>query len=125
SNISLTGMSKFNPLSGHPLAARKMMKEAPDKIEIRLSGRQMALRDFADANDYDFNVQHVRVAAKYKGFPIQQGNKIRFEENVLSKYADIGKIDIADMTLVQGARQARSETRVTVIHVSETDLPIP
>jgi MFS superfamily sulfate permease-like transporter len=125
SNISLTGMNKFNPLSSHPLAARKMMKEAPNKIEIRLNSRQIALRQFADANDYDFNVQHVRVAAKYKDFPIQQGNKIRFEENVLSKYADIGKIEVADMTLIQGARQSRSETHVTVVHISETDLPIP
>ncbi len=124
-HVSLVNLDHLNAFSSHPLAARKLMKEAPDKIEIRLSPRQIALRKFANSNEYDFNAQHVRVAAKYKDFPIQQGNKIRFEENVLSKYADVGKIEIADMTLVQGARQDRSETHVTVIHISETDLPIP
>ncbi|MEJ0056265.1 MAG: hypothetical protein WDN75_11765 [Bacteroidota bacterium] len=29
------------------------------------------------------------------------------------------------MTLIQGAGQAGSETHVTVVHISETDLPIP
>ncbi len=124
-NVSIANLDHLNPLSGHPLAARKVMKEAADKIEIRLTSRQIALRKFASSNEYDFNPQHVRVAAKYKEFPIQQGNKIRFEENVLSKYADIGKVEVADMTLVQGARQASMETHVTVVHISETDLPIP
>ncbi|NOT74326.1 MAG: SulP family inorganic anion transporter [Cyclobacteriaceae bacterium] len=124
-HVSLTNLDHLNALSSHPLAARKVMKEAADKIEIRLSPRQIALRKFANANEYDFNSQHVRVASKYKDFPIQAGNKIRFEENVLSKYADFGKVEIADMTLIQGAGQAGSETHVTVVHISETDLPIP
>lgn len=124
-HVALTNLDHLNALSSHPLAARKVMKESNDKIEIRLSPRQVDLRRFANANDYDFNPQHVRVASKYKDFPIQHGNKIRFEENVLSKYADVGKIDIADMTLIQGSRQAGSETHVTVVHISEIDLPIP
>ncbi len=124
-HVSLINLDHLNALSSHPLSARKLMKEAIDKIEIRLTPRQIALRKFAGANDYDFNPQHVRVATKYKDFPIQRGNKIRFEENVLSKYADVGRIEIADMTLLQGARQAGSETHITVVHVSETDLAIP
>jgi len=124
-NVMLTHLDHLNAVSSHPLAARRVMKESTDKIEIRLSPRQVDLRRFANANEYDFNPQHVRVASKYKDFPIQTGNKIRFEENVLSKYADAGKIEIADMTLIQGSLQAGTETHVTVIHISETDLPIP
>ncbi len=124
-HVSLINLDHLNALSSHPLAARKLMKESADKIEIRLSPRQIALRKFANANDYDFNPQHVRVASKYKDFPIQRGNKIRFEENLLSKYADVGKIEIGDMTLLHGTRQTGSETHVTVVHISETDLPIP
>jgi MFS superfamily sulfate permease-like transporter len=124
-HVALTNLEHLNALSSHPLAARKVMKETVDKYEIRLSPRQVSLRKFANANEYDFNPQHVRVASKYKDFPIQRGNKIRFEENLLSKYADIGKVEVADMTLVQGAGQVGSETRVTVVHISETDLPIP
>ena len=123
--VALTNLDHLNPVSSHPLAARKLTREVPDKIEIRLTNRQVALRKFASANEYDFNPQHVRVASKYKDFPISQGNKIRFEENVLSKYAEIGKVEVADMTLIQGARQDRTEAHVTVVHISETDLPIP
>jgi MFS superfamily sulfate permease-like transporter len=124
-HVSISNIDHLNPLSGHPLAARKVSKTAADKIEIRLSARQVELRKFGNENDYDFNPQHVRVGAKYKDFPIQSGNTIRFEENILSKYADIGKIEVADLNITQGVRQAGQEVHVTVVHVSETNLPIP
>jgi len=124
-HVAITSIDHLNPLSGHPLAARKLSKVAPDKIEIRLSPRQVSLRKFASDNEYDFNPAHVRVASKYKDFPIQQGNKIRFEENILSKYADIGKVEIADMSVVASTQTGSQETHVTVVHISETDLPIP
>lgn len=119
------GFERFKPFSAHPLAARKFSPDHFNKFEIQLSPRQIELRKFADANDYDFNPQHIRTASKYKDFPIQKGNRIRFEENTMSKYLDLGKIEVADMTLIQGARQASQETHITIVHVSETDLPIP
>ncbi len=124
-SVTTLGFDHFQLMSNHPLAARKFSPSSQTKIEIRLTPRQIALRKFADTNEYDFIPQHVRVGAKYKDFPIQTGNRIRYEENVMSKYTDIAKIDVADMTLVKGARQEQLETRVTVIHISETDLPIP
>ncbi len=119
------GFERFKTFSNHPLAARKFSLDQLNKIEIRLSPRQIELRKFSEANEYDFNPQHVRTNTKYKGFPIQKGNLIRFEENIMSKYLELGKIEVADMTLTQGARQASQETHVTVVHISETDLPIP
>ena len=124
-SVTMLGFDHFQLMSNHPLAARKFSPSSQTKIEIRLTPRQIVLRKFADTNEYDFIPQHVRVGAKYKDFPIQTGNRIRYEENVMSKYTDIAKIDVADMTLVKGARQEQLETRVTVIHISETDLPIP
>ncbi len=124
-SVTVQGFDSFKFSSNHPLASRKLDVSGLGKIEIKLSPRQIALRKFAEANDYDFNPQHIRTANKYKDFPIQKGNKIRFEENTLSKYLDIGKIEVADMTLIEGARQASIETHMTIVHVSETDLPIP
>ncbi len=124
-SVTVQGFDSFKFSSNHPLASRKLDVSGLGKIEIKLSPRQIALRKFAEANDYDFNPQHIRTASKYKDFPIQKGNKIRFEENTLSKYLDIGKIEVADMTLIEGARQASTETHMTIVHVSETDLPIP
>jgi len=124
-HVSITNIEHLNPLSGHPLAARKLSKTAADKIEIRLSARQVELRKFAVDKDYDFNPQHVRVGSKYKNFPIQSGNTIRFEENILSKYVDVGKVEIADLNITQGVRQAGQEIHVTVVHLSEMNLPIP
>lgn len=124
-NVTLTGLDNFSPLSKHPLAARRVTAMPPNKFEIKLSDRQISLRKFADANDYDFNPQHVRTNTKYKDFPIQQGNKIRFEENILTRYTDYGKIEMADMTIQEGSSQAGFETHITVAHISETNLPIP
>ena len=124
-SLVVQGFESFKFASNHPLASRKLDPSSQLKIEIKLSPRQISLRKFADMNDYDFNPQHIRTANKYKGFPIEKGNKIRFEENMLSKYLDLGKIEVADMTLVEGARQASTETQITIVHVSEIDLPIP
>lgn len=124
-SVVVLGFEHFQFFSKHPLAARKLSPGSQAKIEIKLTPRQIALRKFGDANEYDFNPQHARVGAKYKGFPIAHGNIIRFEENVLAKYTELGKVEVADMTIVQGALQSQTETRVTVAHFSETDLPIP
>jgi hypothetical protein len=62
---------------------------------------------------------------KYKGFPIQQGNRILYEENTLTRYTDHDRIDVSDITLTQGAMQEKEETVITVIHVSEIDISIP
>ena len=62
---------------------------------------------------------------KYKDFPIEKGNNIQYEENFMEKYIEAGKISISDVTLTQGARQASSDTHITVVHVTETDLSIP
>ncbi len=123
-NVSIVGLEKFNPFSGHPLAARKVGGSA-SKIEIQLTPRQVQLRKFADANEYNFYPQKVRNAFKYKDFPIQKGNRILYEESILESYKEIGKIDISDLTLTEGARPERGDTRVTVVFVTETDLPIP
>jgi MFS superfamily sulfate permease-like transporter len=123
--VVVLGFDHFQFFSKHPLAGRRLAPGSQTKFEIKLTPRQIALRKFGDANEYDFNPQHVRVGAKYKGFPIAHGNIIRFEENVLAKYTDLGKVEVADMTIVQGALQSQTETRVTVAHFSETDLPIP
>jgi MFS superfamily sulfate permease-like transporter len=125
SNVTLLGLEKFNPLSSHPLAARKTGNGKANKIEIPLSPRQVALRDFADAEDFAFYPQKVRNAVKYKDFPIQKGNKILYEENLLSKYTESGKIEIADIIVSEGGRSTQEETTVTAIIVSDLEISIP
>jgi MFS superfamily sulfate permease-like transporter len=120
-----TGLEQFSPFSNHPLAGRKMSKDSATKIEIRLTPRQIALRELADKNDLNFYPQKVRNAAKYKDFPIQKGNRIVYEENVLMKYSDHGKIEIADIILSEGARQEQSDIHISVLHVSDLEFTIP
>ena len=43
----------------------------------------------------------------------------------MEKYIEAGKISISDVTLTRGARQASSDTHLTVVHVTETELSIP
>jgi MFS superfamily sulfate permease-like transporter len=120
-----TGLEKFSPFSNHPLAARKIAKDAASRFEIKLNPRQVMLRAFADQNELTFYPQKVRNALKYKDFPIQQGNKIQYEENVLTKYSAYGKIELSDITLTEGARQAQEDTHVTILQMSELDVTFP
>jgi MFS superfamily sulfate permease-like transporter len=124
-HVTLTGLEKFNALSSHPLAARKIGGGSPSKIEIQLTPRQIGLRKFAESEGYLFHPQRLKSLLKYKDFPIQKGNKIQYEENFMEKYNEFGKISISDITLTEGARQARTDTHFTVVHISETDLVVP
>lgn len=123
-SVTVTGFEHFQLMSSHPLAARKFSRTT-NRIEIKLTPRQMELRRFAEANDFAFYPQKVRNLMKYKDFPMQKGNKIPYEENLLTKYLEFGKLETSDIILVEGARQERNETRMTLIQLSETDLHIP
>jgi MFS superfamily sulfate permease-like transporter len=125
SHVTLNGLEKFRPFSAHPLAARKLALTGQGKDTVRLDPRQVDLQNFAQENGYAFAPQKIRNAAKYRDFPIQKGNKILYEENTLIKAFDMGKVEIADMTLTEGARQAKSDTHITVLHIVDTRLAIP
>lgn len=124
-HVSWAGLEKFSPFSNHPLAARKLSKDAAGKIEIKLTPRQVDLRMFAEKNELNFYPQKVRNVAKYKDFPIQKGNKILYEENILTQYTDYGKVEISDITLSEGVRQEQNDLHMTVVHISDLDLIIP
>ncbi len=124
-DVAVLGFENFKMLSNHPLATRKFDPGSQAKFEIKLSPRQINLRSFAERNELNFYPQKVRNAIKYKDFPIQNGNKIQYEENVLSKYTAAGKFEISDITLSEGARQEQSDTQITLLQISETDFMIP
>ena len=123
--VTVLGFEHFEFLSHHPLAARKFSPGSQTKFEIRLSPRQIELRKFALAQEYVFNPMKVRSAMKYKDFPIEKGNNIQYEENFMEKYIEAGKISISDVTLTQGARQDSTDTHITVVHITETELSVP
>lgn len=119
------GFDRFKPFSNHPLAARKFSIDHQNRIEIKLSPRQLELRKFAESQEWQFYPQRVRASLKYKDFPISHGNKIPYEENILIQYSDMAKMEAADITLLEGARQAQQELSITIIQVSEIDALIP
>lgn len=123
--VMTTGFERFKPFSNHPLAARKYSPEAETKIEIKLTPRQLALRDWAEREEFVFYPNRVKNALKYKDFPIQHGGKIHFEENVLTRYTELAKIEISDITLQQGALQEQKETSITVLMASDLELQLP
>ena len=107
------------------MASRKFSPDAVNKIEFQLSPRQISLREYAEKKEFAFNPQRVKNVMKYKDFPIQKGNRILFEENMLTKYSDKERIDISDMTLTVGAMQDKEDIHITVIHMSEIEAHIP
>jgi MFS superfamily sulfate permease-like transporter len=123
--VMTKSFDRFKPFSNHPLAARKYVPEHSSRIEIKLSPRQLELRDFAEHEDYIFYPQRIRNSSKYKDFPIQVGSKVQYEENILTRYLDNGKVEISDVTITEGARQSQAEVGITVVMISELDHPIP
>ncbi len=123
--VVMLGMGKHRAHSPHPLATRKMSLSDVGRMEIRLNARQVSLRDFAEENDFAFYPLNLRNVKKYKDFPIEKGARILYEENVLSKYDDFGKVEISDITLTEGARMAQNDTKITVIQVSEINVNVP
>jgi MFS superfamily sulfate permease-like transporter len=123
--VTVLGFEHFQFFSNHPLAARKLASTNPSKLEIKLSPRQIELGKFARGNDLVYYPQKVRNAIKFKNFPIEKGVRISYEENVLSQYAEYGKIEISDIILSEGAGIALHDTNITVMHVSDLGITIP
>jgi MFS superfamily sulfate permease-like transporter len=123
--VSAIGWDRFKPFSNHPMATRKYVPEMVNRIEFQLSPRQIELRQLAEKDDYSFNPQRVKNILKYKNFPIQQGNRILFEENILTKYLDHERIEVSDITLTSGAMQDKEDIHITVIHAAELEAPVP
>jgi MFS superfamily sulfate permease-like transporter len=124
-HVVMNGMGKHVAHSGHPLATRKISLTRRSKMEIKLSERQMRLRDLAETNEFAFYPMTMRNVKKYRNFPIEKGARILYEENLLSKYTDDGKVEVSDITITEGARMAQQDTKVTVLHVSDLERSIP
>jgi MFS superfamily sulfate permease-like transporter len=124
-SIVSIGFDRFKPFSNHPLAARKFSPDHVNRIEIKLSPRQLELRKLAENQEWTFYPQKVKCSMKYKDFPIQNGSKIPYEENVLTGYSNAGKLEVSDIMLLEGARQMQTEKQITIVQLSETDLLIP
>ncbi len=124
-SVSILGFDNFKAFSNHPLATRKFDPGAQSRFEIRLTPRQVELRAFATENDYTFIPQKVRSVLKYKDFPISHGVNILYEENILEKYLENGRISLSDVHLTEGARSASDETQITLVQITEHDFPIP
>lgn len=124
-SVVSVGFDRFKPFSNHPLAARKFSADTVNKIEIKLSPRQLELRKFAENNEWSFIPQKVKCSFKYKDFPIQNGSRIPYEENTLAKYVDVGKLESSDITLQEGVRQSQHDIQITILQVSDTDIAVP
>ncbi|MFN7651897.1 MAG: SulP family inorganic anion transporter [Cyclobacteriaceae bacterium] len=123
--VSIQGFDYFQMFSNHPLATRKLVPVNPSKIELRLSPRQIELRKLAENNEWAYYPQRIRATIKYKGFPFQTGKKISYEENILSQYTEHGKLELSDVTLLEGALQEQKEIPITILHISDVDILAP
>ncbi len=123
--VHMKGMAKHTPNSDHPLATRKIMPQRADRMEFRLSKRQMQLRDMAEQLDYVFYPLKLRNVSKFKDFPIEKAGRILYEENILSKYTEFGKIEISDIQISGGPGNAHEDIVLTAFMVSDLPISIP
>jgi MFS superfamily sulfate permease-like transporter len=123
--VHMHGMRNHKAHSDHPLATRKIVAQRSDRMEFKLDRRQMELRDLAEQFDFTFYPMTIRSTTKFKDFPIEYGARVLYEENMLSKYTDYGKVEISDIHLTEGAGSAEHNTVMTVFLVSDLHLSIP
>lgn len=124
-SVAVMGLDDFKAVSNHPMATRKFDPGIQTRFEIKLSPRQQGLRAFANENDYTFFPQKVRSPLKYKDFPIQKGNAILYEENILEKYLEQCRLGVSDATLSEGARQEQNDSHITLVQITELAILIP
>lgn len=123
--VAATGFDNFRAFSNHPLATRKYDPEKQSLFEIKLTPRQVELRKFSEEQEYTFYPQKVRSVLKYKDFPLEKGTHVRYEENILEKYLENGRITVSDIFVTEGAGQAERTLSITVALLSEVNLLIP
>jgi MFS superfamily sulfate permease-like transporter len=121
----IAGFEQFKPLSNHPLAARKYSPEQQYKVEIKLTDRQVALREFARKEGFIFIPQRIINARKFAGFTVQNGARIHFEENILEKYTEYGRFVFSDLQVSFGAGHLQTDCAITVLMVSELENLLP
>ena len=124
-SVSVTGLDRHHALSDHPLATRKPIIGAAGNGAMDLDERARELSAYAEGAEFNFFPQRVKTGLKYRDFPIQQGRTIRFEENLLEKYSENSKIDVSDITVTEIQKATKDDTHITVVHLSDIDLPIP
>jgi len=123
--VTITGMDRHHALSQHPLATRKPAIGIAGSGAPELDERAKELRKYADASGFNFFPQQVKTGLKYRNFPIQKGNTLRYEENLMEKYSEDSKIEVADITVTETLFASEEDTHITVVHLSDIDLLIP
>lgn len=111
-HVSITGLDNHTGLSAHPLAAKKLGQGAA-ATSLTLSARAAELKTFAEKSGYTFSAKKVTNAVKFKGFPIQTGSNIRFEENIMKN----GSLEISDATVTSIQLTSKDETHITMVHM--------
>lgn len=122
--VNVTGFEYFQNFSNHPLSARKVSLNN-NKLEIKLNDRQVSLRKYASDFGFTFYPQKVRNTFKFKDFPILQGVKFQYEENVLVRYTEWARYEISDIKLSEFALQAQSDLVITALMISEAEVHLP
>jgi MFS superfamily sulfate permease-like transporter len=112
-HIAVVGLENHKGLSAHPMAARKLAGAGEAITASNLSERAMELKSFASADGFSFQEKKITNATKFKGFPIQGGSSIRFEENILKK----GNIEVSDVTITEIQLTSKEETNITMVHL--------
>lgn len=119
--VTIRGFERFKPSSNHPLASRKFEPDYVNRFEMRLSPRQVELRDYATSEGMLFNPQRIRNILKFRGFPFVSGGKILFEENLLTTYFQWGRAEVSDIALQNG----QETLSMTVLELTELEESIP
>ncbi|MDX2304101.1 MAG: SulP family inorganic anion transporter [Microscillaceae bacterium] len=118
--VELEGLENHKPFSDHPLAARKIRKNAQGKSkEISLNNRQKALQKVADQLGCSkFNPNLAYDSMRMIHFSFFQGKKVKYLENRLIKEIKGATLEFTDLLVTEGARTSETRYKTSVLFVS-------
>jgi MFS superfamily sulfate permease-like transporter len=122
--LEVRGLDLHSSFSNHPLSTRKNNVDE-GKIEIKLTSRQIGLRNFATENAISFIPQRIKACRKLNGFRFMNSKRIDYEENFLICNNNYGKIEISDIHLIELHGMHKDHFKMNIIYLSEQDSIIP
>lgn len=118
--VELEGLEHHKPFSDHPLAARKINKNAKgDTKEIVLNTRQKALVETSNQiTGSKFNPTLAYDSMRMINFTFFNGKKVKYLENRISKEITGATLEFTDVLVTEGARMSENKYKTSVLFIS-------
>ena len=119
-SVIITGLEAHNSSCSHKLSLKILSR----KILVKLTRRQLQLREIADEHEWEFKPDSVNDIAYLESFYFFKTRPIEIRENTVISKSKANTWEICDVTFQEGAFSAADEYQTTLCLVnSKVEIP--